>query len=199
MIVSWRASVPSIVAIFPETSLTATGAFSADSVLSPVSIAKSAAPAVSPTNKMPSGPKASFAADFRSGLPSFSSPLSSAPRPRCQHRHNPVTSQHAHCEIDSRHVQCSFDDEQPDPIMRFETALSPGMVRNQRFSCETSANFSVKACTRAAIDGPADRILRLRYKQKRQTELARLDTLPLRGGVRTRGRAIAAHQAALLF
>ena len=43
--------------------------FAGLAAFSPVSIANSAAPCVSPTNRMPSGPNASGPADFRSGFP----------------------------------------------------------------------------------------------------------------------------------
>ena len=65
-------------AILPARSLTWTGCFSAAGARSPVSIAKSAAPLVSPTNRIPSGPNANGPADFRSGVPFFRLAVGSA-------------------------------------------------------------------------------------------------------------------------
>ncbi len=69
LICTWLALVPSMPAILPARSLTWTECFSDAVARSPVSMANSAAPFVSPTNRMPSGPNVNGPADLRSGFP----------------------------------------------------------------------------------------------------------------------------------
>ena len=65
-----RASVPSMPAILPARSLTCDWPLlGRRAARSPVSMANSAAPFVSPTNRMPSGPNVNGPADLRSGFP----------------------------------------------------------------------------------------------------------------------------------
>src|SRR5262245_60279053 len=54
-------------------------------------MAKSAAPLVSPTNKIPSGPKVNGPADFRSGLPFLRLAVGSAPRAMAAVRNPAIT------------------------------------------------------------------------------------------------------------
>src|SRR6516225_8062364 len=66
--------VPRRAATLPSIPFTLIGAGLASDLDEPVSIAKTDAPWGSPTKRIPSGPKASAPADFRSGLP-FCNPL----------------------------------------------------------------------------------------------------------------------------
>ena len=76
-----------------------------------MSIANSAAPLVSPTNRIPSGPNASGPADFRSGVPFLRLAVGSAPRANAAVKHTPASAIATMRKSNSRHVRFSFDVE----------------------------------------------------------------------------------------